>query len=47
MTRYGGIISSYQDTLAELDKITGMAVKSLEMVVKWLLDGVPLAISLC
>lgn len=24
MTRYGGIISSYQETLAELDKITGM-----------------------
>lgn len=23
MTRYGGIISSYQETLAELDKITG------------------------
>lgn len=25
MTRYGGIISSYQETLAELDKITGMS----------------------
>lgn len=25
MTRYGGIISSYQETLTELDKITGMA----------------------
>lgn len=24
MTRYGGIICSYQETLAELDKITGM-----------------------
>lgn len=24
MTRYGGLISSYQETLAELDKITGM-----------------------
>lgn len=24
MTRYGGIISSYQETLTELDKITGM-----------------------
>lgn len=23
MTRYGGIINSYQETLAELDKITG------------------------
>lgn len=23
MTRYGGIISSYQETLTELDKITG------------------------
>uniref|UniRef100_A0A667YDS2 Inositol polyphosphate-4-phosphatase type II B n=1 Tax=Myripristis murdjan TaxID=586833 RepID=A0A667YDS2_9TELE len=27
MTRYGGIISSYQDTLAELDKITGPSFK--------------------
>lgn len=25
MTRYGGIISSYQETLTELDKITGMS----------------------
>lgn len=24
MTRYGGIVSSFQETLAELDKITGM-----------------------
>lgn len=24
MTRYGGIIGSYQETLAELDKITGL-----------------------
>lgn len=23
MTRYGGVISSYQETLTELDKITG------------------------
>uniref|UniRef100_A0AAQ5Y0G4 Phosphatidylinositol-3,4-bisphosphate 4-phosphatase n=1 Tax=Amphiprion ocellaris TaxID=80972 RepID=A0AAQ5Y0G4_AMPOC len=27
MTRYGGIISSYQETLAELDKITGHSFK--------------------
>uniref|UniRef100_A0A672IBQ3 Inositol polyphosphate-4-phosphatase type II B n=1 Tax=Salarias fasciatus TaxID=181472 RepID=A0A672IBQ3_SALFA len=27
MTRYGGIISSYQETLAELDKITGRSFK--------------------
>ncbi|XP_072241012.1 type II inositol 3,4-bisphosphate 4-phosphatase isoform X2 [Leuresthes tenuis] len=27
MTRYGGIISSYQETLAELDKITGCSFK--------------------
>ncbi|XP_068614242.1 type II inositol 3,4-bisphosphate 4-phosphatase-like [Brachionichthys hirsutus] len=27
MTRYGGVITSYQDTLAELDKITGCSFK--------------------
>lgn len=33
MTRYGGIISSYQETLAELDKITGMSSSSIHSCV--------------
>lgn len=33
MTRYGGIINSYQETLAELDKITGMTAPAANLYI--------------
>lgn len=46
MTRYGGIISSYQETLAELDKITGTSSHLVHLCI-FLLNNPLLQIHIC